>query len=1395
MFYSGGVFSSEKTKWLNLYANSSFGNQVLLDLDPSTKKIRFTFDKPKINNKKEVFVLDADTPENVSKSIVKLSDKMKNSWGLRSGVQESIVKKLSELIYLNTKTGKVLHFGVSGRSPASRAPAYSRSVGLFNIRLSSSNHLFQMRAVLDESSNIERFSLVSEEQDMSKFEVTRKGESIALVSKKDQKVLFFFRINEHGDDLNEVVFYNKLQGFELEQFTRNRYSLKRNDSEWLVQRYSESDHEFIDFTEEVVLTNKSVGHEPVVRVQGSDKYFPSFSEEEISNLISKVLLISSSETLESEFQSTYHNCMIEKYQVALSSKKSPDESELLEGCKKVALLHVEYKDLLEKSKLQLSESEISTEDLEKAMLATHLEFKSCLVEKDIMIKDDFHSEINFIEISSREGGLTFLENLVDCKQTAKGRSYVEEMQRSVEGEANLTAVGTTSQTDYIMGAKQLSEASYKKCTDKIGARYADFCKDYSELVSSSSLFEKSHLSLLKGSRKKTFRDCIALVQKSALTNFKSGQSHEKVLSESHKSQVACAAIALQQQVEDEGISGIETFLSRIDFIKGLGIRVSSSVLSEVKQSVRTCLIQKSNESITLSDLLSRHDQNLEACRISSVKDKLPLFYKFVTNIRINKFTNDKEITEYLEGRITRNLKRQIRDLVTVADINSTIAKDSIFSFSMIISKIITENLKSTFSLDVEDNQVYQFNVDSFDALESKVNVLIGNNSGSSLRTALVKYFGTAFEKNGEWGVEIYSNELMVNYHNERASYELTQKVMKSIKDIEILKVMVTSIQKEYAECLTKYSPNDKNTTFLAELNKCDKKKEGGLIFSLAKDLFEVQVASHYPKNSVQASKILNPIHYLNECIKRVDEFEGMGIDEFRKFAVACTDIAQIDIAHNINLNLIESYKPVIRGQNIRKPNQIDYSCQKDIILNIHNKVGSNSDLTLEAFKAEHKLNGKMVRPIYELIMTKIRAGKGDGSLLMYLDESNQFDYDFKYWDNKNIKNLLSTLAKNDSVGGDHIKELTDICLKSVKDELYLKFKDYIISVIPAAFDGSQINRAGESNIEVIDKIVDLEMIDLIIKFKSLKGDEDGVLNSTASPLDKVITPAMGIQVLSNMIAVVGSYISKGFVFDPDRMKTELVVFKAEFKNALHWINTTTDVVRVRDLERFFIESKVADHLALAEVSENVYRQFMNFITEMEREDFESFKRRTGNRSYGSLSTAQRNDYRSLGEKYRKLKSLVRKMTSSYDFRRIMRTGSRRGEQVLDFIKENYLLVRVLGDNVSSTTKRKIGFDVARLIVRDNTEGGFAEQFVKNIAQHSLNVQSNNKWSITKWLFYDKGDFNWSHLRRTTAGRKALTYYCEYILLPKMLNAKLSKTVMRQRTEHFSELLKEAQGQN
>ena len=55
-FFSIGVGATadDSSGWISLYDNSGFGNKVHLEFHPEKESIRFTFDKPKIQNKKEV---------------------------------------------------------------------------------------------------------------------------------------------------------------------------------------------------------------------------------------------------------------------------------------------------------------------------------------------------------------------------------------------------------------------------------------------------------------------------------------------------------------------------------------------------------------------------------------------------------------------------------------------------------------------------------------------------------------------------------------------------------------------------------------------------------------------------------------------------------------------------------------------------------------------------------------------------------------------------------------------------------------------------------------------------------------------------------------------------------------------------------------------------------------------------------------------------------------------------------------------------------------------------------------------------------------------------------------------------------------------------------------------
>jgi hypothetical protein len=103
--------------------------------------------------------------------------------------------------------------------------------------------------------------------------------------------------------------------------------------------------------------------------------------------------------------------------------------------------------------------------------------------------------------------------------------------------------------------------------------------------------------------------------------------------------------------------------------------------------------------------------------------------------------------------------------------------------------------------------------------------------------------------------------------------------------------------------------------------------------------------------------------------------------------------------------------------------------------------------------------------------------------------------------------------------------------------------------------------------------------------------------------------------------------------------------------------------------------------------------------------------------------------------------------------------------------------------------------MGELIIEDRTPGGFAERFVGEMAQSHLDQRKDNKWGLTKFVFYEDEDFDWDELRKTSSGRKALNYYTRYILLPKVMGREVSGYLEKLRRSEFERYLARAQEEN
>jgi hypothetical protein len=1402
--------------WRSLYNVNSFGNIVKLDYNLSTKKILFYFDKPNVPGRTFNAEFDVQSPTAVRIAEVKLKEILKHNVSVRLKVEQELIAKLKELEYLSPGECEVAHFSVklptegsniltlisqfkaveNSRSPAEiegNGSIFYRSVPLLKIRTIEPSRLFQLRVVVSDDNSISKFSIVNLEGDLKNYEIIFENGHI-IVKDKKQNTLFILKIDDLSLKGARLSLIKKSGLDEVEDIEKSHFFLKLDNENWRLLKYSESRQDVVSVQDEVVLTHQSVIHQPVVRVHNSDQYFQTYSDKEII-MIFKSAFHKEFENGNKEktdlFKLKYQSCMLENIQLISGQGIDVDQETILKACEKNAILYVAYANTVDTKNNYFSQLNLSAIEVESLKNNISKNFKLCLVENKLLDLNQHYTAINF-ETMTKLNSIKDLRVIIDsCLLNTQNLVGNEVVALSFQSDNQLSITANNDNELANLVVEEVVVEGLQQCNNALNEDLRIHCNKFIKHVKEDVIFEYIFRSFPLAI-KTTLIKCNKSVHAKLLHDLKIGNTGVVAFTNAQTKQLNCAKKALRDSKHVSDIATMESFLYEIEFIKKLGIRVSESFKEKINTDVELCINKSLETHEDLSYLMSHHDQDISNCKLSVLKNHIPELYQIYVNMISENYTDDKEIQKYLEGRLSRNISNKIRNLLSTEEINSAIEEDYIFITSLTISKLIENDLRNSFPEDVSEDLEYQYNLDSFDALDKRLHFLLGDVSGNSLRSALISYSKRGYDKGKKRGVEIFANEFLVNYEKEKSEYILVRDISKQIKDEDIKVRLVNKINEEYLECLKEYSPNENHKKVITEIRICQKKRLGAKIFALAKDDFELLVASHFPKSSIKVNNILTPIHYMNECIEKIDIFKDMSVSDYKNYANACADVTLFNISHNLSLNLIEDYKPVLVGGDIVKAVENVNTCYKKIFQSIHESAESSelSYVSVDDASGSHSTD----RSLGQLLESLSRANLGAISFLSITSDEHTFSYDYKKNDIKNIKRLLSTIAKNKNINRRWLLKETKDCQRDLKDDLYEGFRAFILKSVPD-LDHASLNNAGETNRDVFEKLIDLELIDLIIKFKSIRSDSAGVLNSSLPPRERVITPALGLNAMTNMINVVGAYISKGFIFDQERMKTELIIFKSELKNALIYINTTPGVVRVSDLNNFFTESTIADHLALAQVSENVHGQFLNFIIDMEREDFTEFKRRTNNNSYSQLSVAQRSDYNFLKNKYRKLRELVKTMTSSYDFRRIMRTGSVRGKKLLGYIKENYILPQILGDRVSPAVKRKISYDIARLIIEDNTEGGFAEQFVHRVAQQSLSAQANNKWSITKWLFYSKGDFDWTSLRKTASGRKAIEYYSQYILLPRILDSNLSVITKRQRKEKFEQLLSDAQSEN
>jgi hypothetical protein len=389
-----------------------------------------------------------------------------------------------------------------------------------------------------------------------------------------------------------------------------------------------------------------------------------------------------------------------------------------------------------------------------------------------------------------------------------------------------------------------------------------------------------------------------------------------------------------------------------------------------------------------------------------------------------------------------------------------------------------------------------------------------------------------------------------------------------------------------------------------------------------------------------------------------------------------------------------------------------------------------------------------------------------------------------------ITTQLARLMSESDDEFEHVQEKITECFDTAMTSMTQGVRDRLISMAPAVW-GDHVNNQSREFRQVLATVVDHELLDLVLQMQRRSASHRLTLN----PLDRELTPEFTMESMANMTRMLSVALSRGFVFDSQRMFNEMIVFREELKEALLWINDRETSTRLGELGEFFKSSQLADLLATAELSEQVSLSMRSYIDGLERTELADFATKTRHRAIHRLSRAEKAERDAIVLKYQSLRDLVREMTASYDFRRIIHQGTREGRELLELVKTNILLPRLLGREPTAQSMQVIKERMAELIIQDRTPGGFAERFVGTIAQSQLNQQRDDKWRITVWLFYSDNDFDWTSLRRTTSGQRAMNYYMRNILMPKMLGQSLTRYQENLRFQEFQRYLRLAQSEN
>ncbi|MBT5092973.1 MAG: hypothetical protein HOM21_01935 [Halobacteriovoraceae bacterium] len=1431
-------------EWSLLASYKKWKQNLTLEYSLQRRQIRFSYRSSRRYNKgQQTEVYDVSTAsevETASYKVVKLMAEEKVSLTTR----DLFVAKLEELRFLNGRAHpiKVLHFNLVSVSKDKHknpileqqdqlnaiikmGPESYRSIPLINIELSRPIGKFQLRAVIDAKNNISKFSLINREGVMEGFQYSRFGSNFLFKNESGEN-LFLMRIDPLENASSGRVSLITLEQSGIENVTKRHYKLTRSADYWSLLEYSSNTTGTSDTVVGVPLTTITAHHEPVKRIGTTDNYISTLEDSEILEFVAARLSssINKLDHFSSSARKTFEKCLVERQLIKENENPSLDKKQIKKSCLIHASMEVGHRWSLHHANEQFAAlANKGNFDAYKGQISS--QFVACLVENKFYKNHQFYREVDYQKIDSTSQS-SFDLIFKSCLGAVKEKI----------GEVSLTLkLGEDEQINELVEYEKISNAvikdvierGYRPCIKMLGPEHSELCHKAGEFIKVSDIFMSSisnkilegvhnNQSLFKELRKTGldgYEKCQIEIESDFFSSLDASNFDNK-LAAGNKKLLTCVVAVIKNMEKVMPLTELAKRIEGLNFFKQRHLSVAKEQLDSAREEQLECLESRLEEESEVLALIGHLDELRFECTLEGLKSVIPEVYGQAVTPLIQQFFNSEKDSQQITTlikRLSRQAKREIRRLVSLEEINTTLEEMELFSMSTILERKIELLVETQFPLDSPESE---YNQKSGEAIYKKLFEHLKQNPDESLHTNLKAFLSVQLKKYGTRGIEVHANDLLRTVARFSAFYAITRDVDDDSLRESDSKSIINEVEQVYQNCLSRYKPNS-DTSLDQYMQYCQKKMVAERIFLVGKKKYEGKVAKNYPLSSRSATRILNPIQYMKSCIEDTDPLNKMSMEQYSAYATACVTLTSVDIAGNLIRNKIHDFRSIIRNRPSMSPLAQANYC---MVVNVFTEIARNSEDTpeLKGLFSDgddpHEF-GKKQRSIDKIFYAANKPSRGNidkiggASMLSFLRLNDNPEASFRNSDRRKLKAVLKAIATEEKLRDDWTERQSQKCYETADQFIMIGFKEYVIQQIPTAYSKIKLE-SGETTEEVLRALIDVELLELVTKVKLEKGksrayvrDDDGNL------MNSPITTKMAMDALSGFMNVLGGYISKGFIFDREQMRDEMIIFRNQAKDALRWFLTAPSGVTLNDLTERFGSSPLTDLMAYAAVSQNVHTRFHQFIRKMKTTDREKLWSEARTRSYSRLSKSQKKKYNWLNEKARNLGKLADNMTKSFDFTRIMRPDTKQGRDILSWIKTYYLLPKILSKPVSNSAEWLMNQKIADMILADDSEGGFAEEFVEEVAQYELRLEEEDRFYLL-WKFWDDdGDYDFQHLQNvqthwdaesktwTNSALKAVKYYGEFILLPKILNRSQTSYQIKLHRKKFIALLQEAQSEN